>query len=71
MIVECPSCGKNYKVDEEDFIPGIQQGLKLMKIGETVKFIIPSFNAYDVVGDENKIGINKSIISTVTLINIK
>ena len=62
---------KNYKVDEEDFIPGIQQGLKLMKIGETVKFIIPSFNAYDVVGDENKIGVNTSIISTVTLINIK
>ncbi len=42
-----------------------------MKTGETIKFIIPSFNAYDVVGDENKIGINKSIISIVTLINIK
>jgi FKBP-type peptidyl-prolyl cis-trans isomerase len=42
-----------------------------MKIGETVKFIIPSFNAYDLVGDENKIGVNTSIISTVTLINIK
>ncbi|MDB4851556.1 gliding motility-associated peptidyl-prolyl isomerase GldI [Flavobacteriaceae bacterium] len=62
---------KDYKVDEEDFIPGIQQGLKLMKIGETIKFIIPSFNAYDIVGDGNKIGINKSIISIVTLINIK
>jgi len=62
---------KDYKVDEEDFIPGIQQGLKLMKTGETIKFIIPSFNAYGVVGDENKIGINKSIISIVTLINIK
>jgi FKBP-type peptidyl-prolyl cis-trans isomerase len=42
-----------------------------MKIGETIKFIIPSFNAYDIVGDGNKIGINKSIISIVTLINIK
>jgi gliding motility-associated peptidyl-prolyl isomerase len=62
---------KDYKVDEEDFIPGIQQGLKFMKIGETIKFIIPSFNAYDIVGDGNKIGINKSIISIVTLINIK
>jgi len=62
---------KDYKVDEEDFIPAIQQGLKLMKTGETIKFIIPSFNAYGVVGDENKIGINKSIISIVTLINIK
>ena len=59
------------KVDEEVFIPALQQGLKLMKTGETIKFIIPSFNAYDVVGDENKIGINKSIISIVTLINIK
>ena len=42
-----------------------------MKPGETIKFIFPSFNAYGVLGDGQKIGINQSLISKVTLINIK
>ena len=62
---------KEYKVDKEDFIPALQQGIKMMRKGETIKFVIPSYNAYGIVGDENKIGINQSIISIVTLINIK
>lgn len=62
---------REYIVDKEDFIPGLQFGVKLMKEGESIKFIIPSFNAYGVIGDEDKIGINTSIISRVTLINIK
>ena len=61
---------KEYIIDKEDFIPGLQAGIKLMKVGETMKFIIPSFNAFGVLGDENKIGMNTSIISRVTLINI-
>lgn len=62
---------KEYKIDKEDFIPALQQGIKMMKVGETVKFIIPSYNAFGIVGDNNRIGINESIISKVTLINIK
>jgi gliding motility-associated peptidyl-prolyl isomerase len=61
---------KTYKVDKEDFIPALQQGIKLMKVGETVKFVIPSYNAFGVVGDEGKIGMNQSIISIVTLLTI-
>lgn len=62
---------KNYNVDKEDFITGLQKGIKLMKIGETVTFVIPSYSAFGITGDGNKIGINQSIKSTITLINIK
>ncbi|QTE23677.1 gliding motility-associated peptidyl-prolyl isomerase GldI [Polaribacter cellanae] len=62
---------KNYSVDKEDFISGIQKGIKLMKIGETITFVLPSYNAFGISGDGNKIGINKSIKSTVTLLDIK
>ena len=62
---------KNYKVDKEDFISALQSGIKLMKVGETITFVIPSYNAFGISGDGNKIGINQSIKSTVTLINIK
>ena len=61
---------KEYVVDKEDFIRGLQAGIKLMKEGERMKFIIPSFNAFGVLGDEKKIGMNTSIISRITLINI-
>lgn len=62
---------KNYLVDKEDFISGIQKGIKLMKVGETIIFVIPSYNAFGISGDGNKIGINKTIKSKVTLLNIK
>ncbi|WP_299665517.1 gliding motility-associated peptidyl-prolyl isomerase GldI [uncultured Polaribacter sp.] len=61
---------KKYKIDREDFISGIQKGIKLMKIGETITFVIPSYNAFGISGDGNKIGINQTIKSTVTLLNI-
>lgn len=61
---------KEYMVDKEEIITGLQIGIKMMKEGETVTFIIPSYNAYGVIGDGNKIGINESIISTVTLLKI-
>jgi gliding motility-associated peptidyl-prolyl isomerase len=62
---------KNYKVDKEDFISGIQKGIKLMKVGEIITFVIPSYNAFGISGDGNKIGVNQTIKSTVTLLNIK
>ena len=62
---------KNYMVDKEDFISGIQKGIKLMKVGETIIFVIPSYNAFGISGDGNKIGINKTIKSKITLLNIK
>jgi FKBP-type peptidyl-prolyl cis-trans isomerase FkpA len=61
---------KKYKIDKEDFIPALQEGIKLMKIGETITFVIPSYRAFGLVGDEHKIGINQTIKSTVTLIKI-
>jgi gliding motility-associated peptidyl-prolyl isomerase len=62
---------KSYVVDKEDFISGLQKGIKLMKIGETITFVLPSYSAFGITGDGNKIGINQSIISTITLTNIK
>lgn len=61
---------RQYIIDKEELITGLQIGIKMMKEGETVTFVIPSYNAYGIVGDDNKIGINESIISTVTLLKI-
>ena len=61
---------KKYKIDKEDFIPALQEGIKLMKLGEIITFVIPSYRAFGLVGDEHKIGINQTIKSTVKLIKI-
>lgn len=59
-----------YVIDKQDLMPALQEGIKLMKVGETVTFVIPSYSAYGIVGDGNKIGINQSLKSTVTLLDI-
>lgn len=62
---------RKYKIDEEDFVPGLREGIKLMKKGETITFVVPSYRAYGVTGDGNRIGMNQSLKSIVTLIEIK
>jgi len=62
---------QEYKMDKEDLFSGLRNGLKLMKEGETITFYFPSSVAYDYYGDENKIGHNIPIRSTVTLHSIK
>lgn len=64
---------QNYIVDKtnQDLISGLREGVKLMKEGETVTFLFPSYKAYGYYGLENIIGPNTPITSTVTLKTIK
>ncbi|CAI8167746.1 MAG: Uncharacterised protein [Polaribacter sp. SA4-10] len=72
IIYDKKSLGvKKYRVDKEDFISALQKGIKLMKVGETITFVIPSYHAFGFSGDGRKIKISQIIKSTVTLINIK
>lgn len=60
---------KSYLVDKEDLISGLQDGIKLMKEGETMSFLFPSYKAYGYSGHD-KIGPNEPLIYTVQLIKI-
>ena len=63
---------QTYHIDkEQEIINGLRHGIKLMKEGEIVTFIFPSHLAYGYRGDKNKIEINKPIVCTVTLKNVK
>ncbi|WP_452223151.1 gliding motility-associated peptidyl-prolyl isomerase GldI [Lacinutrix chionoecetis] len=61
---------RNYAMDQEELFTGLREGLKLMRAGETFTFIFPSQKAYGYYGDENKIGSNTPLISTVTINSI-
>lgn len=62
---------QKYQMDKEELISGLRQGLKLMKEGETVTFLLPSHKAYGYYGDLKRIGANMPIITTVTILNIE
>ncbi|WBL23499.1 gliding motility-associated peptidyl-prolyl isomerase GldI [Zunongwangia sp. HRR-M8] len=61
---------KEYAVDQEKLFSGLRDGIKLMKAGETVTFLFPSYKAFGYYGDKNKIGTNIPIKTTVTLHSI-
>lgn len=62
---------QKYVVDKQDILMGLRHGIKLMKKGETVRFLFPSHMAYGYHGDENKVGSNEPLMCTVTLNDIK
>lgn len=60
-----------YIMDKEELFTGLREGLKLMREGETVTFVFPSYKAYGYYGDLKRIGTNMPIITTVTVNDIK
>ena len=54
----------------QDLISGIRDGVKLMKKGEIVTFLFPSYKAYGYYGITDKLGTNIPVQCTVTLNNI-
>ena len=60
-----------YAIDKEELFYGLREGLKLMRSGEIVTFLFPSYQAYGYYGDEHKIGTNIPLIVNVRLNAIK
>lgn len=56
-----------YRVEKQNIMIGLKEGIKLMRKGETVTFIFPSNMAYGYHGDKNRIGSNIPLICKVTL----
>lgn len=56
-----------YQVDQQELIKGLREGIKLMKSGEKITLLLPSQQAYGLLGDGNKIKANTPIICQVFL----
>ena len=56
-----------YKVDKQDIMMGLRDGIKLMRKTEKVHFLFTSHMGYGYHGDNNKIGTNQPLFCTVTL----
>ncbi|MGI9533135.1 gliding motility-associated peptidyl-prolyl isomerase GldI [Lutimonas sp.] len=60
---------KSYLIDKEELITGLQDGLKLMKEGEKVTFLFPSYKAYGYTGFD-KVKPNQPLLYSVELLKI-
>ena len=60
---------KSYLIDKEELISGLQDGFKLMKEGEVITFLFPSYKAYGYLGND-RIEPNQPLIYTVELLKI-
>lgn len=56
-----------YKVDKQDIMMGLRDGIKLMRKNEKVHFLFTSNMGYGFHGDNNKIGTNQPLLCSVTL----
>ena len=52
-------------------IRGIESALYMMWKGDVAEIVLPSFTAYGLYGDENKIGAYVPLLITLKLINVK
>lgn len=60
-----------YRVDKQEIMTGLREGIKLMRKNERVNFLFPSHMGYGYHGDNKKIGVNQPLICTVTLNDFK
>lgn len=58
------------KVDKTQLFPGLRNAIKILKQGERATFLFPSSQAYGYKGDNNKIGPNVPLKSSLELIKI-
>lgn len=56
-----------YRVDKQNIMMGLRDGIKLMRKKEKVRFLFTSHMGFGYHGDNNKIGTNQPLSCTVTL----
>lgn len=60
-----------YKVDKQDLMIGLRDGIKRLKVGEEAVFYFPSHLCFGYRGDDNKIGVNFPLKINVYILNIE
>jgi FKBP-type peptidyl-prolyl cis-trans isomerase FkpA len=62
---------KKFKIGHSEVESGLDEGILLLKVGERAKFILPSHLAFGLLGDQNKIPQNATLVYDVELLEVK
>ena len=61
---------KEFVIGRSDEINGLEEGLMMMKVGDKAKLVIPSYLAFGLPGDMNKIPMRATLIYDVELLSV-
>jgi len=59
------------RVDKEALFPGLREGLKLLRNGDSATFLFPSAQGYGYPGDQDRIGTNVPLRCSVTILDVE
>ncbi len=62
---------KEFRIGSGGVESGLEEGILLLKTGDKVRFIIPSYLAHGLAGDQDKIPPKATLVYTVKLIDLK
>ena len=62
---------KEFRIGSGGVESGLEEGILLLKVGDKARFIIPSYLAHGLSGDQDKIPPKATLIYTVKLIDLK
>jgi FKBP-type peptidyl-prolyl cis-trans isomerase FkpA len=62
---------KEFRIGYGGVESGVEEGILLMHVGDRAKFIVPSHLAFGLLGDQNKIPQNATLVYDIELVKIK
>ncbi|MGI6718946.1 MAG: FKBP-type peptidyl-prolyl cis-trans isomerase [Bacteroidales bacterium] len=61
---------KEFVIGKSNEVSGLEEALLMMGIGEKARLIVPSYLAYGITGDFNKISINNTLVYDIEVIDV-
>jgi len=62
---------KEFRIGSGGVESGLEEGILLLRVGDKARFIIPSYLAHGLSGDQNRIPSKSTLIYTLKLIDLK
>jgi FKBP-type peptidyl-prolyl cis-trans isomerase len=62
---------REFMIAQDDIESGLHEGIQYLHVGDKAFFILPSYLAHGLVGDENKIPAKASVVYEIELLSLK
>ncbi len=62
---------KQFEVGKGEVEPGLDEGIRYLRMGDRARFIIPPHLAYGLIGDENKIPARSVIVYDLRVLSVE
>lgn len=59
-----------FKVGQGDVVSGLHEAVTLLSVGDSARIILPSYLAYGLTGDQNKIPSNAALLYDLSLVSL-